>query len=89
MGKNGEKKEVERKIPCGFYHLGSDPADLGTVKFDGYMLIRFRAKQIRSEPVHNYGLTAVLKYYPTINHASKSRYNIEEDGEQSFPPIKS
>ena len=47
--KNGEKKEVERKIPCGFYHLGSDPADLGTVKFDGYMLIRFRAKQIRSE----------------------------------------
>ena len=81
-------KKSPRRSKCGFYHLGSDPAKLGTNRFDGYMLIRFRAKAIRSEPPSNYNLTAVLKYYPTIKHASKSKYNIEEADEQSFPPIE-
>lgn len=82
-----ESAKRAKKVQCGFYHLGSDPAGLGTQKFDGYMLIRFRAKQIRSEPVYNYGLTAVLKYYPTIKSASNSKFNIEDDDEREFPPI--
>ena len=76
-----------RKQPCGFYHLGSDPAKLGTRRFDGYMLIRFRAKQIRSEPVYNYGLQATLKYQPTISSSTFSNFNLEENENQTFPPI--
>ena len=83
----GSHSVNRRREPCGFFHLGSDPANLGTQNFDGYMLIRFRAKQIRSNPPSNYGLTAVLKYYPTISPSSKSNFNLEENENQIFPPM--
>ena len=76
-----------QKKACGFYHLGSDPAGLGTPRFDGYMLVRFRAKPIRSMPVHNYGLQAVLKYFPDLKPASPSEFDMEEKGNRKFPPI--
>ena len=83
-----EGKKHPKKSQCGFYHLGSDPASLGTQKFDGYMIIRFRAKAIRSEPASNYNLTTALKYFPTIKHSTASKFNIEENNDQTFPPIK-
>jgi len=76
-----------KKKACGFYHLGSDPAGLGTRGFDGYMLVRFRAKTIRSKHVYNYGLTAVLKYLPDLKPASPSEFDMEEKDSQKFPPI--
>ena len=76
-----------KKKTCGFYHLGSDPADLGTRGFDGYMLVRFRAKPIRSKPVHNYRLQAVLKYFPGLKPASPSEFDMEEKDSRKFPPI--
>jgi len=81
-------KKTGKKTPCGFYHLGSDPANLGTTEFDGYMLIRLRAKVIRSEPPSNYNLTSVLKYFPSIKNSTMSKFNIEENTGQEFPPIK-
>jgi hypothetical protein len=84
----GTHNPVTGSGPCGFFHLGEDPASLGTQRFDGYMLIRFRAKQIRSNNISNYYLTAVLKYFPKIAPTTLSNFNLEENEIQSFPPIE-
>ena len=78
---------THQKKTCGFYHLGSDPAGLGTRRFDGYMLVRLRAKPIRSKPVYNYGLQATLKYIPKLKSASPSQFDMEEKDSLVFPPV--
>ena len=78
---------THQKKTCGFYHLGSDPAGLGTRRFDGYMLVRLRAKPIHSKPVYNYGLQVTLKYIPKLKSASPSQFDMEERDSLVFPPI--
>lgn len=68
----------------GFFHLEKDVANLGTEQFKGKMLLRFRAKTIRSEPSWNYGFYAVLKVGKIFK---KSRFSFEPSGKQKFPPI--
>lgn len=67
----------------GFYHLTDDVAKLGTEKFEGRFILRFRAKTHHSMPVHGYSFFAVLK----CSSAKKSKYNLEDVRGQEFPPI--
>ena len=69
----------------GFYCLSKDPAGLGVPKFDANFTLRLRAKTIHSEPIHMYGFYAVLK---VRGKPKRSKYNIEDSLQQSFPPIK-
>lgn len=67
----------------GFYHITDDVAKLGTEKFEGRFILRFRAKSHSSVPMHNYSFFAVLKCIK----AKKSKYNLEDLTGQEFPPI--
>lgn len=69
----------------GFYHLNEDVADLGTEKFEGSFILRFRVKSHHSFPIHNYSFFAVLK---CVGIKKRSRYNIESFAGQEFPPIR-
>ena len=69
----------------GFYHLNDDVARLGTEKFEGFFILRYRAKTHRSEPVHFYSFFAVLKCKGAMK---RSRLNIEYFEDQKFAPIK-
>jgi len=68
----------------GFYHLVDDVACLGTQRFEGDFILRFRVKTHASKPVFKYSFFAVLK---CIGANKKSRFNIEESRAQEFPPI--
>lgn len=68
----------------GFYSLANDPADLGAPQFWTSFILRLRAKTIHSKPISNYAFYAVLK----VDEPPKpSRYNIESEFNQAFPPI--
>jgi hypothetical protein len=72
----------------GFYSLGDDPAGLEVPKFSAALILRFRAKTIHSDPIHNYRFYAVLKVDATRKSVpAKSSFSIEESVDQSFPPI--
>ena len=69
----------------GLFHLKSDKAKLGTEKFSGEFILRFRAKRHTTKNNHNYSFFAVLKCKKVLK---SSKYNLEEDLINSFPPIK-
>ena len=69
----------------GLYHPKTDKAKLGTEKFHGKFFLRFRAKRHTTKNFHCYSFFAVIK---CKGLDKKSRYNIEETGDQIFPPIK-
>ena len=66
----------------GLFHLKSDKAKLGTEKFSGEFILRFRAKRHTTKNNHSYSFFAVLKCKKVLK---KSKYNIEDD---KFPLIK-
>ena len=73
----------------GFYSLASDPAGLGVPMFDATLCVRFRAKTIKSAPIHKYGFIAVLKVITARRAAPKqSSFNIEATDSQPFPTIE-
>ena len=69
----------------GFFHLVNDKANLGTEKFHGKFVLRFRAKRHTTKNFHCYSFFTVIKCKKLDK---KSRYNIEESDDQEFPPIK-
>ena len=69
----------------GLYHPKTDKAKLGTEKFHGKFFLRFRAKRHTTKNFYCYSFFAVIK---CKGLDKKSRYNIEETGDQEFPPIK-
>lgn len=69
----------------GFYHLSDDVANLGTEKFEGKFILRFRVKTHSSKPIFNYSFFAVLKCRGTDK---KSKYNLENYPGQEFPKIQ-
>jgi hypothetical protein len=69
----------------GLFHLKSDKAKLGTEKFNGEFILRFRAKRHTTKNNHSYSFFAVLKCKKVLK---RSKYNLEEDLINSFPPIK-
>lgn len=69
----------------GFYHLSEDVANLGTEKFEGKFILRFRVKTHHSKPIFNYSFFAVLK---CKGANKKSKYNIEDYSGQKFPKIQ-
>ena len=69
----------------GLYHPKTDKAKLGTEKFHGKFFLRFRAKRHTTKNFHCYSFFAVIK---CRGLDKKSRYNIEETDDQTFPPIK-
>ena len=69
----------------GLYHPKTDRAKLGTEKFHGKFVLRFRAKRHTTKNFHCYSFFAVIK---CKGLDKKSRYNIEETDDQKFPPIK-
>lgn len=69
----------------GLFHLREDKAGLGTDKFTGEFILRFRAKRHTTKDFQNYSFFAVLKCKKVL---TKSRYNIESLPGQAFPPIK-
>jgi len=68
----------------GLFHLKEDKADLGTDKFDGNFILRFRAKRHTTKDFHSYSFFAVLKCTSVLK---KSRCNLEKYPGQVFPPI--
>lgn len=86
----------------GFYHLDADVAKLGTQQFTDDLILRFRAKchnhyrRIKNEKGEvikkiptpwNYSFIAVLKV-KSKPKPKRSKYNIEKNKDQDFPPIK-
>ena len=69
----------------GLYHSKTDKAKLGTEKFRGSFVLRFRAKRHTTKNYHCYSFFAVIKCKKLTK---KSNYNIEENDSQKFPPIK-
>ena len=69
----------------GLYHPKTDKAKLGTEKFHGKFFLRFRAKRHTTKILHCYSFFAVIK---CKGLDKKSNYNIEENNDQTFPPIK-
>ena len=69
----------------GLYHPKTDRAKLGTEKFHGKFVLRFRAKRHTTKNFHCYSFFTVIKCKKLDK---KSRYNIEETDDQEFPPIK-
>ena len=69
----------------GFFHLVNDKANLGTEKFHGNFILRFRAKRHTTKNFHSYSFFATLACKRVT---SVSKYNIEETSDQKFPPIK-
>ena len=69
----------------GLSHPKIDKAKLGTEKFHGKFFLRFRAKRHTTKNFHCYSFFAVIK---CKGLDKKSRYNIEETDNQTFPPIK-
>ena len=69
----------------GLFHIKEDKAKLGTERFDGKFILRFRAKRHTTKNFHNYSFFAVLKCKKVLR---RSRYNLEEDLNNEFPPIK-
>jgi len=69
----------------GLYHPKTDKAKLGTEKFHGKFVLRFRAKRHTTKNFHCYRFFTVIKCKKLDK---KSRYNIEETDDQTFPPIK-
>ena len=70
----------------GLFHLKSDKASLGTGKFNGEFILRFRAKRHTTKNNHSYSFFAVLKCKKVLK---RSKYNLEEEQNNNFPPIKS
>ena len=68
----------------GLYHLNKDVANIGTTKFDGKFILRFRAKRHTTKNFHCYSFFAVLKCREVVK---KSNMNFEEFEGQSFPEI--
>ena len=68
----------------GLYHLNKDVAKIGTTKFDGKFILRFRAKRHTTKNFHCYSFFAVLKCKQVLE---KSKKNFEEFEGQSFPEI--
>jgi len=69
----------------GLFHLKNDKAKLGTEKFEGGFILRFRAKRHTTKNNHCYSFFAVLKCKKVLK---KSKYNLEEELNNNFPPIK-
>ena len=69
----------------GLYHPKTDKAKLGTEKFHGKFFLRFRAKRHTTKNFYCYSFFAVIK---CKGLDKKSRYNIEETDNQTFPTIK-
>ena len=69
----------------GFFHLVNDKANLGTEKFHGNFILRFRAKRHTTKNFHSYSFFATLACKRVT---SVSKYNIEETLGQKFPPIR-
>ena len=69
----------------GLYHPKTDKAKLGTEKFHGKFVLRFRAKRHTTKNFYCYSFFAVIK---CKGLDKKSRYNIEETNDQTFPLIK-
>ena len=69
----------------GLYHPKTDKAKLGTEKFHGKFFLRFRAKRHTTKNFYCYSFFAVIK---CKGLDKKSRYNIEETNDQTFPLIK-
>ena len=69
----------------GLYHPKTDRAKLGTEKFHGKFVLRFRAKRHTTKNFHCYSFFTDIKCKKLDK---KSRYNIEETDDQEFPPIK-
>ena len=68
-----------------FVKFYEDKAKLGTERFDGKFILRFRAKRHTTKNFHNYSFFAVLKCKEVLR---RSRYNLEEDLNNEFPTIK-
>ena len=69
----------------GFFHLVNDKANLGTEKFHGKFILRFRAKRHTTKKIPSYSFFATLACKRVT---SVSKYNIEETLGQKFPPIR-
>jgi len=69
----------------GLFHLKEDKAKLGTEQFRGEFILRFRAKRHTTKNFYCYSFFAVLKCKKALR---RSRYSLEEDLNNSFPPIK-
>ena len=69
----------------GLFHLKEDKAKLGTEQFRGEFILRFRAKRHTTKNFYCYSFFAVLKCKKSLR---RSRYSLEEDLNNSFPPIK-
>ena len=69
----------------GFYHLGKDMANLGTPAFIATLSLRLRAKTLHTSPPSAYAFLAVLKpkTKPQI-----SKFSLEKNSKQKFPPIQ-
>ena len=69
----------------GFYHTKNDKAKLGTEKISAECKLRFRLKRHNQIPIHKVSFMAVIRSRKLLK---KSNYNIEENNDQAFPPIK-
>ena len=69
----------------GFYHTKNDKAKLGTEKISAECKLRFRLKRHNQIPIHKVSFMAVIRSRKLLK---KSNYNIEENNDQTFPPIK-
>ena len=68
----------------GLFHLNKDVAKIGTSKFEGEFILRFRAKRHTTKNFHCYSFFSVLKCKKVLK---KSKINIEELEGQKFPTI--
>ena len=68
----------------GLFHLNKDVAKIGTSKFQGKFILRFRAKRHTTKILHCYSFFSVLKCKKV---SEKSKINIEEYEGQEFPKI--
>jgi hypothetical protein len=68
----------------GLFHLKKDIAKIGTSKFEGKFILRFRAKRHTTKNFHCYSFFSVLKCRKVLK---KSKINIEELEGQEFPKI--
>lgn len=66
----------------GFYHLMEDKANIGSPQLKADIVLRLRAKTVRSHPLSNYEFIAVLK---VESISLRSWYDLLPD--QFFPPI--
>ena len=68
----------------GLFHIKEHKANLGTGKFEGNFILRFRAKRHTTKNFHCYSFFAVLKCKKILK---KSRCNLENYPGQVFPAI--